>query len=152
LAKEYDIGYDLFDTVMHAREIQAKNLALFLVDQAKQRGMSIVIHGKAYKPDVPYCIGSYSTLIGHYVKEAGFSIRYLDPLADDPTEVISELIGPAVILWAHNRKITYNYIDGQTDTLPYCAIPRNSIIVDPWRKLPVIEGLTVIHYGNTRNS
>jgi UDPglucose 6-dehydrogenase len=152
LAKEYDIGYDLFDTVMHAREIQAKNLALFLVDQAKQHGMSIVIHGKAYKPEVPYCIGSYSTLIGHYVKQAGFGIRYLDPLADDPSEVISELVGPAVILWAHNRKITYNYIDDQTDTLPYCAIPRGSVIVDPWRKLPAIEGLTVIPYGNTRNS
>jgi UDPglucose 6-dehydrogenase len=152
LANEYDIGYDLFDTVMHAREIQAKNLAMFLVEQAKQHGMSIVIHGKAYKPDVPYCIGSYSTLIGHYVKQAGFGVRYLDPLADDPAEVITELVGPSVILWAHNRKITYNYIEGQTDTLPYCAIPRNSIIVDPWRKLPAIEGLTVIPYGNTRNS
>jgi len=152
LAQEYDIGYDLFDTVMHAREIQARNLAQFLVDQAKQHGMSIVIHGKAYKPDVAYCIGSYSTLVGHYVKQAGFGVRYLDPLADDPAEVISELAGPAVILWAHNRKITYNYIDDQTDTMPYCAIPRDSIIVDPWRKLPVIEGLTVIPYGNTRNS
>jgi UDPglucose 6-dehydrogenase len=152
LAKEYNIGYDLFDTVMHAREIQAKNLAVFLVEQAKQHGMSIVIHGKAYKPDVEYCIGSYSTLIGHYVKQAGFGIRYLDPLADDQSEVITELAGPAVILWAHNRKITYNYIDDQTDTLPYCAIPRGSIIVDPWRKLPAIEGLTVIPYGNTRNS
>ena len=29
LAKEYNIGYDLFDTVMHAREVQAKNLAMF---------------------------------------------------------------------------------------------------------------------------
>jgi len=152
LAEEYDIGYDLFDTVMHAREIQARNLANFLVEQAKQHGMSIVIHGKAYKPDVAYCIGSYSTLIGHYVKQAGFGVRYLDPLADNPAEVISELVGPAVILWAHNRKITYNYIDDQTDTMPYCAIPRGSIIVDPWRKLPVIEGLTVIPYGNTRNS
>ena len=152
LAEEYDIGYDLFDTVMHAREIQARNLAQFLVEQAKHHGMSIVIHGKAYKPDVAYCIGSYSTLIGHYVKQAGFGVRYLDPLADDPSEVISELVGPAVILWAHNRKITYNYIDDQTDTLPYCAIPRGSIIVDPWRKLPAIEGLTVIPYGNTRNS
>jgi len=152
LAKEYDLGYDLFDTVMHAREIQAKNLAMFLIEQAKPHGMSIVIHGKAYKPDVPYCIGSYSTLVGHYVKQAGHDVRYLDPLADDPAEVISELAGPAVILWAHNRKITYNYIEGQTDTLPYCAIPRNSIIVDPWRKLPAIEGLTVIPYGNTRNS
>jgi len=152
LAKEYNIGYDLFDTVMHAREIQAKNLAVFLVDQAKQHGMSIVIHGKAYKPDVEYCIGSYSTLIGHYVKQAGVGVRYLDPLADDQSEVITELAGPAVILWAHNRKITYNYIDDQTDTLPYCAIPRGSVIVDPWRKLPAIEGLTVIPYGNTRNS
>jgi len=152
LAQEYDIGYDMFDTVMHAREIQAQNLAMFLVDRAKQHGMSIVIHGKAYKPDVSYCIGSYSTLVGHYVKQAGFGVRYLDPLADDPAEVITELAGPAVILWAHNRKITYNYIDGQTDTLPYCAIPRNSIIIDPWRKLPAIEGLTVIPYGNTRNT
>ena len=152
LAEEYDIGYDLFDTVMHAREMQAKNLAMFLVDQAKQHGMSIVIHGKTYKPEVPYCIGSYSTLIGHYVKQAGVGISYLDPLADDPAEVISGLAEPAVILWAHNRKITYEYTGDQPDTLPYCAIPTNSVIVDPWRKLPAIEGLTVIHYGNTRNS
>ena len=152
LAKEYDIGYDLFDTVMHAREIQAKNLAMFLVDHAKQHNMPVVIHGKAYKPDVEYCIGSYSTLVGHYVKQAGHDVRYLDPLADDTTEVISELSGPAVILWAHNRKITYEYTGDQPDTLPYCPIPHGSIIVDPWRKLPQIENLTVVHYGNTRNS
>ena len=150
LAKEYDIGYDLFDTVMHAREIQAKNLAMFLVDYAKQHNMPIVIHGKAYKPDVEYCIGSYSTLVGHYVKEAGHDVRYLDPLADDPTEVISELSGPAVVLWAHNRKITYEYTGDQPDTLPYCPSPHGSIIVDPWRKLPQIENLTVVHYGDTR--
>jgi UDPglucose 6-dehydrogenase len=152
LAKEYDIGYDLFDTVMHAREIQARNLANFLVDQAKQHGMSIVIHGKAYKPDVEYCIGSYSTLVGHYVKEAGHAVSYLDPLADDPADMISELAGPAVVLWAHNRKITYEYTGDQPDTQPYCVIPTGSIIVDPWRKLPTIQGLTVVHYGNTRNS
>jgi UDPglucose 6-dehydrogenase len=151
LAKEYEVGYDLFDTVMHAREVQAKNLAMFLVDQAKTRGMSIVIHGKAYKPDVPYCIGSYSTLVGHYVKEAGFNVRYLDPLADDPAEVITEMVGPSIVLWAHNRKITYEYTGDQPDTQPYCEIPKGSVIVDPWRKLPDIEGLTVVHYGNTRN-
>jgi UDPglucose 6-dehydrogenase len=150
LAKEYNIGYDLFDTVMHAREIQAKNLALFLVEHAKQHGLPIVIHGKAYKPDVPYCIGSYSTLVGHYVKEAGFSVHYLDPLADDPTEVVTELPGPAVILWAHDRKITYEYTGDQPETEPYCEIPQGSVIVDPWRKLVDMTGLTVVHYGNTR--
>lgn len=150
LAQEYDIGYDLFDTIMHAREIQAENLAKFLVDQAKARGMGIVIHGKAYKPDVPYCIGSYSTLVGHYVKKLGFNIRYVDPLADDSTEVISELIGPCVILWAHDRQITYEYTGEQNKTQPYCEIPQGSVIVDPWRKLELSDNYTVIHYGNTR--
>jgi UDPglucose 6-dehydrogenase len=150
LAQEYDIGYDLFDTVMHAREIQAENLAKFLISHAKQNALGIVIHGKAYKPDVPYCIGSYSTLVGHYVKTAGFEVRYLDPLADDPTDVVQELTGPAVILWAHDRKITYEYTGDQPETQPYCDIPAGSVIVDPWRKLPDIAGLTVVHYGNTR--
>jgi len=150
LAKEYDIGYDLFDTVMHAREIQARNLAQFLISHARQHALGIVIHGKAYKPDVPYCIGSYSTLVGHYVKEAGFEVRYLDPLADDPTDVVTDLTGPAVILWAHDRKITYEYTGDQPETEPYCVIPRGSVIVDPWRKLSDIAGLTVVHYGNTR--
>ena len=150
LAKEYDIGYDLFDTVMHAREIQAKNLALFLVDQARANNLPIVIHGKAYKPDVEYCIGSYSTLVGFYVKEAGMPVVYADPLADDPSEVVASVDGPAVFLWAHNRKITYEYTGDQKDTQPYCTIASGSIIVDPWRKLTSSDGVTVIHYGNTR--
>ena len=154
LAKEYDIGYDFFDTVMHAREVQAKNLAQFLFDTAAQdqKFLPIVIHGKAYKPDVPYCIGSYSTLVGHYLKELGVLVKYVDPLADDPADVVNTVDTPAVFLWAHNRKITYEYTGDQPDTLPYCPIPHGSVVVDPWRKLPQIENLTVIHYGNTRNS
>ena len=151
LAKEYNIGYDLFDTVMHAREIQARNLALFLVDQARANNLPVVIHGKAYKPDVEYCIGSYSTLVGFYVKEAGMPVVYVDPLADDPSEVVADVTGPAVFLWAHNRKITYEYTGDQKDTQPYCAIASGSIIVDPWRKLTSGDGITVIHYGNTRD-
>ena len=150
LAQEYDIGYDLFDTVMHAREIQAKNLALFLVEQAKQTGLPIVIHGKAYKPDVEYCIGSYSTLVGFYIKEAGLPVVYVDPLADNKDEVVSTVEGPAVFLWAHNRKITYEYTGNQADTQPYCDIKPGSVIVDPWRKLTSTDAVKVIHYGNTR--
>jgi len=149
LAEEYNIGYDLFDTIMHAREIQAKNLAQFLVNQASN-GLPIAIHGKAYKPDVEYCIGSYSTLVGHYVKELGHTVVYVDPLADNSTDVVAELTGPHVVLWAHNRKITYEYTGDQLDTQPYCVIPQGSIIVDPWRKLGDSEEHTIIHYGNTR--
>jgi UDPglucose 6-dehydrogenase len=150
LAEHYEVGYDLFDTIMHAREIQAKNLGLFLVEQAKASGLPIVIHGKAYKPDVEYCIGSYSTLVGHYIKEAGLPVVYVDPLADNKDDVVSSVDGAAVYLWAHNRKITYEYTGEQLDTKPYCNIAAGSIIVDPWRKLTSSDSVKVIHYGNTR--
>ena len=153
LAKEYDIGYDLFDTIMRAREVQAKNMAQFLFDQATktQQFLPIVIHGKAYKPDVPYCIGSYSTLIGHYLKEIGVDVKYLDPLADDSSGVITAVAEPCVLLMAHNRYITYGYTGDVRDDAFYCDIPAGSIIVDPWRRLPTLENYTVVHYGNTRS-
>jgi UDPglucose 6-dehydrogenase len=151
LAKEYNLGYDLFDTVMHARELQAKFLAMYLVEQAKVLNLPIVIHGKAYKPDVEYCIGSYSTLVGYYVKQAGHKVVYVDPLADDPTDVVASIDTPAVFLWAHNRKITYEYTGDQVDTQPYCDIKSGSIIVDPWRKLTTTRrDIIIIQYGNTR--
>ena len=151
LAEKYKVGYDLFDTVMHARELQAKNLALYLVEQAELLNLPIVIHGKAYKPDVEYCIGSYSTLVGYYVKQAGHKVVYVDPLADNPEDVVATIDTPAVFLWAHNRKITYEYTGDQVDTQPYCEIKEGSIIVDPWRKLTTTrKDIVIIQYGNTR--
>ena len=152
LAQEYNIGYDLFDTVMLARERQAENLAKFLFDTSSgtDHQMPIVIHGKAYKPDVPYCIGSYSTLVGHYLKGMGVDVKYVDPLADDATDVVATIDQPSVILWAHDRQITYEYTGEQTRTQAYCVVPDCSIIVDPWRKLQSTDTVKVIHYGNTR--
>lgn len=149
LAGKYDVGYDLFDTIMHAREIQAKNLAEFLIKQKVTDDMPIVIHGKAYKPDIPYCIGSYSTLIGHYLEEAKQEYYYVDPLADDPRRVIKEIGRPSVVLMAHNRSITYGYTGESSEDRFYFDIPKGSIIIDPWRKL-CLPDMKVIHYGNTR--
>jgi len=149
LADKYEIGYDMFDTIMGAREVQAKNLAQFLVDNSD--GKPIVIHGKAYKPDVEYCIGSYSTLIGFYVEEMGHSVVYLDPLADNPVNVVESINEPSIILMAHNRFITYGYTGDVRGDAFYCDIPAGSVIVDPWRRLPKdMKDVEVIHYGNTR--
>lgn len=150
LAQEYNLGYDLFDTVMLAREQQAKNLADFLLDLAKKHNLPIVIHGKAYKPDVPYCIGSYSTLVACYIKTQGYSVVFVDPLADDPTDVVNDVVDPAVILLAHNRNITYGYTQQDQADRDYFEFRAGSIIVDPWRRYPNKPGLTTIHYGNTR--
>jgi UDPglucose 6-dehydrogenase len=152
LVKEYDLGYDMFDTIMRAREIQARNLADFLCGTAVEYRMPIVIHGKAYKPDVPYCIGSYSTLIAHYITQRGFSVHYLDPLADDREGCVDSIDRPHVILMAHNRGVTYGYTGTQTADQAYCVFPPRSVLVDPWRQQSDIPGITVIHYGNTRKS
>ena len=149
LAEEYDVGYDMFNTIMGAREVQAKNLAQFLVDHSK--GRPVVIHGKAYKPDVPFCIGSYSTLVGWYVEELGKNVVYLDPLADDPTNVVDSINEASVVLMAHNRFITYGYTGDVRDDSFYCPIPDGSTIIDPWRRLPkTLKDIEVVHYGNTR--
>ena len=151
LAQEYDIGYDMFDTIMQAREVQARNLADFLCKSAQKHNLPIVIHGKAYKPDVPYCVGSYSTLIGHYIKSAGHKVYYVDPLADDISDVIGGTNHPAVVLLAHNRQVTYAYTGRELDECFYYKITPGSVIVDPWRCFPKDHNeFTVIHYGNTR--
>ena len=151
LAKEYDIGYDMFDTIMSAREVQAKNLAYYLIDAYNQYVMEgpIVIHGKAYKPDVEYCIGSYSTLIGHYIKEFGAEVVYIDPLADNRDECVDDA-ERAVVLMAHNRQITYGYTGEQEKQNFYYNIKPGSVIVDPWRQLESTDTYEVLHYGNTR--
>lgn len=151
LAEEYNIGYDMFDTIMRAREIQAKNIADFLCELAQKHNLPIVIHGKTYKPDVPYCVGSYSTLIGFYIKSNAHHVYYVDPLADDATDVVNDFDRPAVVLLAHNRHVTYGYTGQDLDESFYYKIQPGSIIVDPWRRLPTDhKEFTVVHYGNTR--
>jgi UDPglucose 6-dehydrogenase len=150
LAQEYDIGYDMFDTIMSAREVQAKNIAEYLVVHAQKYNLPIVIHGKAYKPDVAYCIGSYSTLIGHYVNQYGHKVVYVDPLADDTTNVETTWDRPAVILLAHNRQVTYGYTGVEQSAAHYFNFMPGSVVIDPWRTTQPIEGITVIHYGNSR--
>jgi UDPglucose 6-dehydrogenase len=146
MANNLDLGYDLFDSIMGAREIQAKNLAECLVKEAKVTGMPIYIHGKAYKPNVSYIDGSYSTLIGHYVNEMGHMVYYIDPL----TEQVNPLKVQGVVLLAHCAELTYDYADIDKKQKLYCEISEGSVVVDPWRRFSTDKNIKVIHYGNTR--
>ena len=176
MAEELDLGYDLFDAVMLSREVQAENMAKRLMELAGGmayhdvtiNSMPIVVVGKAYKPLVEYEAGSASMLVGHYIEDQGYDLHYYDEKTGDipPQEVLDN---PAVYLLAHNPGVTYG---DQLDTVPgwygdhkvtdcddalistgngtELSFATNSIVVDPWRKTPEIDGVTVIHYGNTR--
>jgi UDPglucose 6-dehydrogenase len=145
MSQQLDLGYDLFDTIMQAREIQAKNLAKELVKYAQLYNMAIFIHGETYKPDVEYCDGSYSTLVGYYCLELGHPPTYIDPFT---RPIPSSIYG--VVLLAHDRKITYEYKGLNKTQNLYCEIEKGSVIIDPWRKFPKTENFIVIYYGNTR--
>jgi UDPglucose 6-dehydrogenase len=128
MAENLGLGYDLFDAIMLAREVQAKNLADKLVQLAKENSLPIIILGKSYKPDVEYLDGSSSILVGHYCTEQGIVPEYDQP---HPYK--------AVYLLGHMGK-HHDY-----------DFPAGSIVVDVWRSYKTDkEDVTVIHYGNTR--
>ena len=150
LAEELDLGYDLFDAIMKAREQQARNMARFIRDVAVERGLdkSVYIHGKAYKPNVAYTEGSYSLLVGYYLEEMGIKPYYIDPLTEETD--LQFAIG--VFLLAHNQQVTYGYSGATSEQPLYCEIGSGSIVIDPWRTYTTTNpGIKVIHYGNTRS-
>lgn len=137
LAEKLDLGYDLFDSIMRAREVQAENMAKTLL----KYGKNVTIIGKAYKPGVPYTHGSSSMLVGYYVEQHGGSVNYYDEhtgdldLAEDWTEVY--LIG---------------YWDEYVENIKFKP-ETIATIIDPWRQMTT-ENYSghIVHYGNTRNT
>jgi UDPglucose 6-dehydrogenase len=149
LAEKLDLQYDLFDAIMNAREIQAKNMAKYLAMESQVNGkLPVWIHGKAYKPGVDYLEGSYSLLVGHFLEHAfGITPMYIDPL----TEKTNPKSVRGVVLLAHNRQITYGYAGENKEQELYCTILPDSVIIDPWRTYSTDNAnIKVIHYGNTR--
>jgi UDPglucose 6-dehydrogenase len=123
LAKEYDLGYDLFDAIMKARELQAFNIAKKLIEiKNNNLNLSIVIMGKSFKPGVPYTEGSYTLLIGHFLKD--YDLKY-------------DLIeGPAIYMLGHRS------VFNETN------FPKGSIVLDPWRERNKPD---TIYYGSKTN-
>jgi UDPglucose 6-dehydrogenase len=122
-----ELGYDIFDTIMKAREKQAENLANKLGELSKKYQLPVVILGKSYKPDVEYTEGSTSILTSYFLEKQGIEFKF-----DSEPEV-------AIYLLAHRNKF-YEY--------PY---PNGSVILDVWREFESEnKEIKIIHYGNTR--
>jgi len=133
MAEQLDLGYDLFDSIMRAREVQAENMAMAVLNYGK----NVTVVGKAYKPGVHYTNGSSSMLVAHYIEEQGGNVNYYDEhtgdldFKSDTTDVY--LIG---------------YWDEYVTKLVF---PANAVVVDPWRKIDNTQHSgKIVHYGNTR--
>lgn len=147
LSENLNLGYDIFDTIMSAREQQAKNLARYLKRIQIDKNLPIFILGKAYKPDVDILDGSYSLLLGHYLDEIQAKFYYIDPLTNDSPPFSGM---PVIAFLAHNRSVTYGYTGEQQAQELYVDLEPGSVVVDPWRQYKTDKDYEVIHYGNTR--
>jgi UDPglucose 6-dehydrogenase len=126
IVERYNLGYDLFHSIMYAREKQAENLAKYLVSF----GNPVVIVGQAFKPGLDQVHGSPSILVGNACVQLGATV-YFD---NEPSR---------------NAPLTYMLHDYKMfkEMKKYPG----SIIVDVFRKLTYdIENCTVVKYGNTR--
>lgn len=128
LSQQLELGYDLFGAIMDIREQQAKNVAKRLVSY----GFPVVILGQGYKVDLPNTDGSYSLLIGHYVRELGGELHYHDKLTG-VTANVNEPVVYLVSYW-HKWLKDFKYYPG-------------SVIVDPWRTGIQITNCTVVNLG-----
>ena len=107
LAKELSLGYDMFESIMTAREKQAETMAKAILTHGK----NIWFSSDSYKPGTDLVDGSSSLLVQHYVKKHG---GQLVNGIDTPVEVIVRV--------------------HETDKI---SADENTIIFDPWRSYPM---------------
>ena len=111
LAQELELGYDLFGSVMTARESQAENMALEIL----KHGKNVFFSSNSYKPGTELVDGSYSLLVQHYIKKHRGLIASQQ---DDSVEVIVRV---------HESDIIKN--NGKC------------VIFDTWRSYPIANNV-----------
>ena len=111
LAKDLGLGYDMFESIMTAREKQAENMALEIL----KHGENVFFTSDSYKPGTDMVDGSYSLLVQHYVKALG-------------GQIVNGIDNPVhVIVRVH-----------ETDQV---SADNTTVIFDPWRSYPKAENV-----------
>ena len=146
LAKELDLGYDLFAAISHSREQQTRNMAKFVADICKREKKPCVINGRSYKPAVPYTIGSASLLLGHYLKEMGIEVMYADIETGD--NIDREI--DCVAVMAHDPQTTFSHTGKKYEQKLYFRPFYGNTIIDPWRCFKH-KDYHVVYYGAVKD-
>lgn len=111
LAKDLGLGYDMFESIMTAREKQAETMALAIL----QYGKNIWFSSDSYKSGTHLVDGSYSLLVQHYVVKHGGNLANG---IDTPVQVIVRV--------------------HETDKF---EADESTIIFDPWRSYPKADNV-----------
>ncbi len=119
LAKDLGLGYDMFESIMTAREKQAETMAKAILEHGKD----ICFSSDSYKPGTDLMDGSYSLLVQHYVQKHGGTIVNG---FDTPVQVLVRV--------------------HETDKI---TADNDTIIFDPWRTYPEADNVVHYGHRNT---
>ena len=111
LAQKLDLGYDLFEGIMTARERQAEGMPKAIL----KHGTNIFFTSDTYKPGTDLVDGSYSLLVQYFVIKHGGNI--VDGI-DTPVQVIVRV--------------------HETDNI---SADNQTVIFDPWRSYPKADNV-----------
>ena len=136
LARQLDLSYDTFDSLMTAREKQTEWLARLMESYDPPEGdrMLKVILGKAFKPETNITVGSPAILLKNILQERGHDVEMYDPYVDVGAPVPP--YPPSVFLVGTNHP---EFVDFK--------FPAGSVVIDPWRYIPEQEGIKLVSVG-----
>jgi len=132
-AKEHNLSFDTFESIMIGREKQAG----WLVDLMCEHGLPKVILGKSFKPETELMLGSPSILCKNLLEKMGHSVSMYDPFIDKVEPNFAKSV--FLIGTKHSHFKNFNFPDG-------------SVVIDPWRYVETKSTVKLIRVGDSRGT
>jgi UDPglucose 6-dehydrogenase len=136
LARELDLSYDFFDSIMLARERQTEWLAKLMEEHDPANGEKKlkVILGKSFKTETNITVGSPAILLKNMLQERGHDVEMYDPYVDLGAPIPP--YPPCTFLVGTNHPEFIHF-----------PFPKGSVVIDPWRYIPDQPGVRIIGVG-----
>ena len=125
LSRELNLGHDIFESIMMAREKQAE----WLADEMKRYHLPKCILGVTFKKETNITTGSHALLVARFLDNP----KTVDPYVPGWQSLPDD---PHVFLIGMNHDCFKDYL-----------FPAGSVILDPWRYIPKRDGIEVVHIG-----
>jgi UDPglucose 6-dehydrogenase len=130
LARKYNLSFDMFATIMKARESQTEWLAELVINYKHKTHFKIVLLGKSYKPETSLTMGSPSILMWNILVEKGEEPDHYDPFVDDPEHKEGDIPEK----YSHESFVFF--IGTKHKQFVNYQFPKGSIVIDPFGYIP----------------
>jgi UDPglucose 6-dehydrogenase len=145
LAREKGLSYDFFESIMKCREQQTDWLCHLVEVERVKNGYDkrVGIYGMSFKPETNLIVGSPARLLKTLFEERGYEVFQYDPHVHKQYSFEDKAYMPSdlklfVVATQHDVYKTLNF-------------PEGSVVIDPFRYMPDINGVKVIHVGRGNN-